>query len=566
MTSTERPDKNSADGADRPRGRRSRLAVAAVAAAVLIAGGGGAYFATSAFGTSGADGDAKGGGTGASVPPPLALDLTSAEGAAGAPAAGGSGDTPPPAIAPGEPDPSGVVYHAREKLPSGPETAPVYRTSGTVTAAEVARLAKAFGLTGAPRPDGESWKVGTEKDGSGPLLRVARQAPGNWTFAAFAAAGGDACAKGKSCGAGGAGSASGKASGAPAGGSFAPVDEGDAVSEAAAKKAAAPVLKALGQEDAAVDASRLMGAVRVVDADPVVGGLPTYGWSTAVQVDADGRVTGGYGQLSTPVKGDTYPVIGAAETLKELNKAASGTRSGSGADRIGGCAGPVPLTGGVESARGAMGDVPPALPCAPKSGTPYSPASPASAGSPDSLEIDKAVFGLAVRTVEGRGVLVPSWLFQVAPRDGSVAYTVTHPAVAPKFLTAPAPAPVPSHEEEPGGPGAVGPGAGTEPGSGAGAGDGGGGGLDAKQRATSYEVDGATLTLHFMGGVCDTYKATADESGTAVKVKLVVTNPDPDRFCVAMAKEQSVEVKLEKPLGDREVVDATTGEKLTARA
>ncbi len=74
------------------------------------------------------------------------------------------------------------------------------------------------------------------------------------------------------------------------------------MTETAAKKAAVPVLKALGQDDAKLDASELMGAVRVVNADPKVGGLPTYGWTTGVQVGPDGQVVGGNGQLKTPVE------------------------------------------------------------------------------------------------------------------------------------------------------------------------------------------------------------------------------------------------------------------------
>ncbi|MFE3741399.1 hypothetical protein [Streptomyces sp. NPDC059134] len=529
MTSTEQPEQHPADSADRPHGigRRSPLAVAAVAAAVLIAGGGGAYFATSAFGSSGGtdggSGDSRsGGGADDGNPPPLALDAPAAE-----PGAGGA-DAPPPGIAPGEPDPSGVVYRATGKLPAGPDSARVYRTSGTVPAADVARLAKAFGMTGAPRSDGTSWKVGTDKDGSGPLLRVAKQAPGAWTFAEFGAApGGDNCAKGKSCPSGG-----GTGTGA-SGGSFAPGGEDGAVGEAAARKAAAPVFEALGQDDADIDASGLMGAVRVVNADPVIGGLPTYGWSTAVQVDPDGRVTGGYGQLSTPERSDAYPMISAAQALEELNRAADGAGSGggSGAGRIGGCATPVPLEKGA-TATGS--DVPPALPCAPKSG----------AADPGSVEITRTVFGLALRSVDGRGALVPSWLFEVAPGDGSAPYTVTHPAVAPKFLKKAAPTPPPAHEELPGGPGAAEPGTGPAP------------------RPTSYEADGRTLTVRFTAGVCSTYRATADESGTAVKVRLVVTDPDPERVCIALAKEQSVKVTLDKPLGDRQVVDTTTGERI----
>ena len=70
--------------------------------------------------------------------------------------------------------------------------------------------------------------------------------------------------------------------------------DGRVVGEAAAKKAAAPVLKAVGQDDAKLDASQIMGDRRVVNADPEVGGLPTYGWTTGVVVGA----TGGVGSLA----------------------------------------------------------------------------------------------------------------------------------------------------------------------------------------------------------------------------------------------------------------------------
>ncbi|RDG38164.1 hypothetical protein [Streptomyces corynorhini] len=558
MTSTERPQEGTAEsgGAGVARRRRPRFAVATVAAAVLIAGGGGAYFATSAFG-GGAGPTADGG------PPPLALDALEAPapgqvGAAG-PTAGGAaaGESAPAGIAPGEPDPGGVTYRAKGKLPQGPGTARVYRTSGAVTAADVTRLAKALGLTGAPRSDGTAWKVGTDKDGSGPLLSVARQAPGTWTYAQFGRAGGDNCLKGKACPSGGSsasGTGTGRGTGAGTGtGTDTSAGAGAAVSEAAAKKAAAPVLKALGQSDADLDAGQLMGSTRVVNADPVVGGLPTYGWSTGIQVGTDGQVIGGSGQLTAPERSDAYPVIGADAALKELNKAAGGA-AGTGPGRIGGCATAVPL----ESER-------PAAPCEAKGGAGVAAAEP--------VEIDKAVFGLAVRSVEGKGALVPSWLFEVAPGGGAAPYTVTHPAVAPEFLTKAEP----PHRELPGGPSPVGPGdsRGEEPGTGgSGSGKAGGGetggektapGTSRSSAIVSYTTDGRKLTLHFMGGVCSTYTPQVDESGTAVKVKLVVSHPDPDRMCVAIAKEQSVTAELAQPLGKRLVVDATTGEKIARR-
>ncbi|MFD7895832.1 hypothetical protein [Streptomyces sp. NPDC059743] len=473
MASTERPGNST----DRPRRRRSPL-VATVAAAVLIAGGGGAYFATSAFGGSGADDTGGGSGTpgGDRIPPPLDV-------------------TPPPlGIAPGEPDPRGFIYRAKGELPDGPGTARVHRVSGAVTADEVARLAEALGVAGAPRSDGTFWKAGTDKDGSGPLLRVTKQAPGTWTFDRFGpATGGDNCLKGKSCPSVGGG---GTGTGATTGGT------GGAVSEAAAKRAAAPVLKALGQSDAELDATQLMGAVRVVNADPVIGGLPTYGWSTGIQIGADGQVVHGTGQLTAPEPGEAYPVIGADEALKELNKASADLRGrGPAVD----CATAMPLEDGTAAAR-------------------CEPSVPAGA---EPVEIDRAVLGLALRTVEGRGALVPSWLFEVVPGGGAPSRTLVQLAVAPESLAKSAPEPKPKLSD----PGLM-----------------------------SYGVDGRSLALRFMGGVCGTYTAHADESGTAVKVRISHSASGPDQVCVAMAKAQTVTVTLERPLGERRVVDAVTGE------
>ncbi|MCX4822548.1 hypothetical protein OG883_22150 [Streptomyces sp. NBC_01142] len=488
-----------------PRRRRSPLAVASVAAAVLVAGGGGAYFATAGFGGSGSgDADTESGAPrGDGNPPPLALD-------------GRTGSGGPGSIAPGEPDPNGgVVYRAEGKLPEGPDKAAVHRTKGAVTEAEVIALAKTLGIPGTPRLVGTAWKIGADKDGTGPMLQVNKQAPGTWTFARFGAAPhGDNCQKADVCRSG-AGAAAGRGAGAGTARGTDTSDRVPGVSEEAAKKAAAPVLKALGQSDAKLDARQVMGAVRVVNAEPVVGGLPTYGWTTGIQVGADGQVVGGSGQLKKPEKSHEYPVISADEALKQLNKAGESA----GPIGIGGCATPVPLEGEQK----------PDAPCEPKSGK---------AAAPERLTINKAVFGLAAQYVGGQQALVPSWLFEVEPKRGAQPFTLTHPAVAPKFLkgsTPPAKDITPTGQpEDPAAP--------------------------SERRVTSYSVDGRTLSLTFWGGACSDYAAKASESGDRVKVAITEKNPDPKRVCIMIAKELTEKVTLDKPLGDRKVVDADTGE------
>ncbi|MFI8928304.1 hypothetical protein ACIG3E_11590 [Streptomyces sp. NPDC053474] len=496
----------STDQAQDGRRRRPSLVVASVAAAVLLAGGGGAYLAMDPSGKD--SGPAGDGGP----PPPLALDGY-ADGSGGHTdsgtdrtdgANGGGGTSTSEGIAPGEPDPSGATYRAVGELPDGPDEAAVYEPRGEVTKDQVTRLAKALGLSGTPTAQGDSWRLGPANDGSGPSLQVARKAPGTWSFTR-SEPGGDNCLKGKPC--------------PPR--TPSELDGGTPVSVRDAKAAAAPVLKAIGQDGAKLDARQLMGSVRVVNADPEVGGLPTYGWSTGVQVGPDGEVVGGSGQLAKPHKGATYPVVSAAEALALLN--ASGKGGGVG---IGGCATPVPHKGdaGDKSDKGAKGDgvtrrdevrCPPTVP--PKQ---------------EPIAVEGATFGLAAHFVAGRQTLVPSWLFEARPQGARASYTVQHPAVEPAYLTAPGAPGDPEPKPKP---------------------DTKGDTYTSDIKVDGYTASGRTLTVHFTGGVCSTYEASARESGGQVAVKVTATE-EKGKVCIALAKFYTLPVTLEKPLGDRKVV------------
>ncbi|MFD8819427.1 hypothetical protein ACFV23_50150 [Streptomyces sp. NPDC059627] len=458
-----------------PRRRSPALVIASVAAAVLLIGGGGAFLAAntgSGSGSGGTDTGASGGAT----PPPLLLDGYSS---------GGNG------IAPGEPNPYGVTYRASGTLPAGPRSATVYQPSGEVSRDRVAALAKSLGIEGTPVAEGQVWKVGTDNDGSGGSLQVNRTAPGIWTYSRYAP-GTDNCKRGLVC--------TPHDPVAPA---------GDPVSVADAEKAAAPVLKALGQDAAKLDTSQVMGAQRVVNADPVVGGLPTYGWTTGLTVSKQGEVVGGNGMLATPAKGDTYPVLGAAKTLKLMNAAPRyDHRMG-----IGGCIGSVSPKDRLEQ------------PCA--ASTPSASSTPSS--TPSAL-IEKAVFGLAAQSVAGRQALVPSWLFQV--RGAADAYTVTYPAVDPKYLASAAvfsSSPTPSASAS------------------------ASAGSTKDVKVDGYTTDDRELVVAFTGGVCADYKVTADESSEQVVVKVTAT-PWPDKICVMIAKQYHQAVRLDAPLDGRKVV------------
>ena len=508
---------------DEPRQRRSRrsaLVLAAAAVAVLAVGGGGAYWATTAS-SGGGSAPGKDG-----APPPLALDNAPEGGAAGGDGGSGArGSGGGNGIAPGEPDPNGVVYRASVKLPGGPGEASVYQPRGAVSEADVHRLARALGVDGAARLESGTWKVGATKDGSGPTLTVTQKAPGTWSFARFGSGGTDNCPKGKMCpmhttGADGGGTGGAASGGAPSGGA--------PVSEQAAKAAAAPVLKALGQDDAKLDAREILASARVVNADPVIGGLPTYGWTTGIQVGSDGQVVGGSGQLKALDKGATYPVMGADQTLAQLNS------HGAGRPRAKECAAPVPLDGQPTKGR---------LPSDPQGNIKQPCDQPPP--TPSTVTVDGAVFGLAAQSVGGTPSLVPSWLFQVKP-DAGQPFTITAPAVAPPYITKPpspstgAPVPAPS-------------GSATAPG--------------AHGQLESYALapDGRTLDVTFWGGVCDTYTASADEAGDGVRVKVTGQLKDPKKMCVALAKQQTLSVQLHEALGARKVTDADTGKELPKR-
>ncbi|MFE1466221.1 hypothetical protein ACFW6M_34635 [Streptomyces nigra] len=471
------PDVDGRHGQGAGGRRRSSAAVAAVAAAVLLVGGGGAYLAANASG--GSDGSAATGADG-STPPPLNLD--------GATDGGGS-----PGIAPGEPNPYGVKYRAGGELPDGPGSAPVYRATGQVGADDVARLAEALGVDGTPVSRGETWHIGV-KDGSGPTLQVDKKAPGAWTFQRFAA-GTDDCRGVAECS---------KAPSARA---------GDPPAEDAARKAAEPVLEAAGLDEAKLDANQVMGAQRMVHAEPVVDGLPTYGWTTGVTVNTQGEVVGGSGLLESPEKGDTYPVLSAEKTLGLMNR----TPAADGRTGIGGCADPVPLKDGT------------AVPC---EAAPDAPSK-----DTDTVTVEKAVFGLAAHAVDGRQALVPSWLFEVRAPEARDSFTVTHPAVDPEYLASSSGEATDGPSPRPSGPR-------DDPSASP---------VTRNVTVEGYKAEGRELTVTFTGGVCADYDVTASESGGAVTVRVTETTR-PEKVCILIAKVFHRTVQLDEPLGDRKVV------------
>lgn len=495
------------------RPRRHRLTVISVAAAVLVAGGGAAYLVS---GTTDDDTSADGP---RARPTPLALDGIGQQ---------ESGTGSRSDIAPGEPDPAGGAYRAKGELPKGPDAAPVYRTGGQVAESEVAALAKALGMSGSPEHKSGRWTVSDGKDGSGPSLTVGEEhRTGSWHFSRHAAGGDGKCGapqpeRGEMRGTPSCQSASGEN---PDSGTSTSADDADPVSAAKAKDAVRPVLKAMKLDDARLDASSVNGALRVVSATPRLDGQPVRDWGATFTVGGDGQLVIGHGQLGELTKGAEYPVLTAAETLKELNS----KRGNSSANAR--CATPEkPSAQPRDTKPGESSAAPAPEPCGP-------------AGPPSPVSVADAEFGLATQFSKGKPVLVPSWIFAVERKGGGDTYEVTHPAVDPKYLVA-----------SRGGAdrGDTGPDTGT-----------GSGSKDSKdQTVSSYQVDGRTLTVTFWGGVCHDYQGKAKASEEKVTVSVEPREGGSEKQCIAIAKKQQVKVTLEEPLGDRTVVDARDGEKL----
>ncbi|WP_431782173.1 hypothetical protein [Streptomyces chumphonensis] len=435
---------------------------------------------------------------------------------------GGRGERgTPDAAAPGDPDPLVLdaypaqesaervpTYRAQGDLPDGPDRAAVYRPGDSADEETVTALARALGITAQPRRQDGSWVAADGTDGMGPALRVAATDGAAWSFVHYAAQSDDL-------------------GGLPEGEREpdAPPFDGDArpgsapatpitppVTEEEAEEVAAPVLEAAGVAGGATDAGETAGSLRTVGVDPAVRDLPTQGRRTTVTVGADGRVVRAAGYLGAAEPLGTYPVMDAAETLR------------------------------VMSARG----VPTAVQCV-TAPCPAQPVRPP--GGEEELVVAGATFGLSAQPSRGRTVLVPSWLFRLAEGGGD-GRTLAFPALEPADVTTGRAAPVdpaaPGSPDDatstPAEPGRADPEPADPPRAGL--------------AVDAYTASDRELTVRFTGGVCGTYSGVARETGGEVRVSVAQEPDDSGRPCIMLAQEMSVDVALDKPVGDRRVVDA----------
>jgi hypothetical protein len=417
-----------------------------------------------------------------------------------------SGGGPSRDIAPGEPDPGSPAYTAKGELPEGPAAARVYRPDDKVSRSDVSALAEALDIAGEPERQGSNWRVAASGDGSGPALTVGDgKTAGTWSFSRYVPSGDDKCAQ------------------PPKGSDAMPMpcphkpgsvpgsDGGDPVSEKEAKEAVRPALEALGLKGAEMESTSTNGALRVISAHMKVGGMVTHDWTSTFTVGGDGELVRGQGRAGELRQGAEYPVMTAAQTLEQLN------------DNRGGAVGDVvcddtPEPDGVQSSDERVAHD----------------SECASPSRPKAAEVTDAVFGLTTRYAQGESLLVPSWIFEVRQPGGSEPYKVTYPAVEAEYVTQ-------SDEGQDR--------------------DGGAGDAPGAASVTSYSADGSTLNVTFWAGVCHTYKADAEEEHGKVTVSVEAEKARGEN-CIKIAKKQTIEVELDKALGDREVLDARDGEPL----
>jgi hypothetical protein len=265
-------------------------------------------------------------------------------------------------------------------------------------------------------------------------------------------------------------------------------------------KAAAPIFEALGLEagQAVVETSPYGGTAVL---DPTVSGLQTVGFQTSVSVDRTGTVQYASGWLGDPTKGDRYPLVPARQAFDAL-----------------------PTLIHPDLCR---------LPA---------PGEPAGCAAAPSQEITGAHLGLQMQPLKGGSqALLPAWLFDVKDSD----YPVSQVAVDKKYLASDEPTtkasdqPVPLPVQ-----------------------------VDPAPATVAVAIDGAArgtgpneVVVRYINDGCPWQHVADDvkeEAGT-VSVALWADPKPAGQVCSQIASSATVTVALEAPLGDRKVIDASTG-------
>ena len=321
----------------------------------------------------------------------------------------------------------GAPYRLVGDLPAGqPDDQQVYRLR-TPTAADAATVADALGLSGTPTRVSGGWVL---RDGDN---RLVVRDDGGWSYGLDCVP--DAPVSDEDVSVGCAVASSGVATAEPptAGGAEPCNPETDdcvsdppmtkpvpqptttpGPSESEARAAAAPVLERLGLADATLTVWTGDPSA-TVQATPRLDGRTVVGWTTSLQIDGAGRLTGGDGWLTDPQPGDRYPVITAQRAFDLLAEQPRPM---------------IELCAQRPDGKPGCADVPP-------------------------TDITGAALGLMLDYDGQRAILVPAWLFDVKDQPDPLAQV----AIDPAYVATPSPAPPP----EPGPPATGAPGS-VEPG------------------------------------------------------------------------------------------------------
>lgn len=274
-----------------------------------------------------------------------------------------------------------------------------------------------------------------------------------------------------------------------------------AMTEQEALDATQRLRTALGLDGAEVTAYPSVGGATVV-ADPRVDGRRTQGIATTLTINDAKALVSAAGWLAGSRAGASYPLISAAEALERLA--------------------PPPALG---------------APCDAKGGCP----------EPAVTTLASVELGLQLTALQdSKAALVPAWLF--AASGGGV---LTVLAVQDAYLTEPTDQPADQPTAVEPAPGTTDPGQ-TEPAPG----------------RSPLAFDGAVLVDGRLsvryGSVCVAgAKAEVKEAADSVTVVLTQDTPPPDQACIDLYKASFVEVALAEPLGDRTVIDGSSGREVS---
>jgi len=362
------------------------------------------------------------------------------------------GDLAAPANGAAErPTPSGAVagrYVLAGSLPTGPSHAAVWQWPNTTASKDdVVRLARALGITSTPQRHVFGWVVASATgelrvhDGSGDTWSYVRadlqSCPPYGVDVDDPMSGGFGCA-----------SAGAATVVAPQ-----PNDITSPAPRPSAPTAPTTPIKPMGPDDATTRAasSQLLSALGLsgdehvdigtpastLTASPIIGGLPTSGLDTRIDVDGHG-IRAAMGTLMTPQPGDAYPLISARTAFTKLALLPQ--------PMIAMYCGPLPPVGAPER-----------ISSSPDAGTTSPDAvTPAHCASPAPLRVTGARLGLGLQTSydsdiaaergtvtepagpvpvgsTGTELLVPEWLFTIADSVQPVPIV----AIEPQYLGSP---------------------------------------------------------------------------------------------------------------------------------